>query len=190
MWSNVGLTTAMWDSQPRCGAMWSHVGQVVQCIHINRNKILYDRIWPKIWQQCRCPMSRTPSFSFFGNTRLAGASLLSLLSLLCCRPCAGAVKFAHYHFGLAGCFTTYLLYCDVMWCRAMSMSHRRSHAMWRNVAQCDAMSHDVGLRWILIGFLLWLLEQENSRKFHQNFCWIVGGLCFYMFFDKGSTIWH
>ena len=83
------------------------------------------------------PTSRTPNCSFFGNTRLASsASSLSLLSSLCCRSLVGSEKFVCYHyFGLAGWFTTYLSYltsCDVGRCRAMTMSLRRSHAMWQD----------------------------------------------------------
>ena len=76
------------------------MGRVVRCVHIISNKISYDRIQPKNWQQRRCPTSRTSSCSFFGDTRLAGVSSLSLLSLLCCRCRVGAVKFAHYHLRL------------------------------------------------------------------------------------------
>ena len=149
MWSDVERCGAMWSDVEQCGAMWRDVGLVVQGIHIISNKILHDRIRQKIWQQRRCPSLRTPSCSFFGDTRLAHASSLSSLSSVCCCPCVGAVKFARYHFGLAGRFTTYLLYltsCNVVRCRAMSMSHRQSHAMGCNVARCGAMWRDVGLR--------------------------------------------
>ena len=56
--------------------------------------------------------------------------IVVVIVVLCCH--LGAVKFARYHFGLAGCFTTYLLYLtsfNVVQCRAMSMSHCQSHVM-------------------------------------------------------------
>ena len=68
---------------------------------------------------------------------------------LCCRCRVRAVKFARYHFGLAGCFTTYLSYltsCDVVRCQCHIANLMQCGAMWRDVARCGAMSRNVGLR--------------------------------------------
>ncbi len=84
-------------------------------------------------------------------------------------------------FGLAGCFTTYLSYltsCDVVQCRAMSMSHRQSHAMWRDVARCCAMWDSDEF---LFCFCYDCSSKKASQKFPKIFCWIVVGLYFYVF---------
>jgi hypothetical protein len=110
---------------------------------------------------------------------------------LCCHCRVRAVKFARYHFGLAGCFTTYLSYltsCDVVRCRAMSMSHRQSHAMWRDVARCGAMWRNVAqcrAMWDSDEFLLGFcydcsskkVSREISPKFLLNSCGTLF-LCF------------
>ena len=90
-------------------------------------------------------------------------------------------------------------YCNVVQCHAMSMSHHRSHAlwrhvarcgaMWRNVVQCGAMLRDVGFRWILTGFLLWLFKRESfseiSPKFLLNSCG-TSFICFLLALYQGD----
>ena len=158
MWSNVVLTTAMWRG----------VGRVVQCIHIiiSNKKISYYRIRPKIWQQRRCPTSRTPSCSFFGDTRLAGASSLLLLSLLCCHRHSGAVKFVCYHILVwphvllpTYCSLHPAMSCNDVQCQwhIANLMQCVAMAMWRNVAQCRAM-------WDLDKFLLGFCYVCSSEK--------------------------
>ncbi len=184
MWSNVGLTTAIWSNVEQCG-----MGGMMRTIS---NKISYDRIWPKNWEQHWCPMLRTTHqrFVFIVERFIPLRPCCRRCSRCRCRRCIWAVKFVRYHFGLAGCFTTYLLYltsCNVVRCCAMSMSHCQSHAMWRDVAQCHPMSPIWDWDEFLLGFCYECSSKKVSQKFHQNFCWIVAGLYFYVFCYKSLS---
>jgi hypothetical protein len=197
MWSNVERCGTHNRDVERCGAMWDgHYNMYILAIRYDRirPKISFSgnnagapmprtthwsfvsrtlhSIISLFHQTCRCTtiphcLCLLPSCSFFGDTRLSGASLLPSLSLsssrrgcnVCALPFWSGLMFYYLpivayilrcHAMSCDVNVTSPISCDVVQCGTMWRNVARCGAMWRNVAQCGAMWRNVarcGVMW-------------------------------------------